>query len=210
MPAWNQPCVIRTLTIHAGAPPSCIRTYYFISLCKLDKERTWWRHQMETFSVLLALCEGNPPVTGGFPSQKSVTQSFDVCFDLHTAEQTIERRRWFEAPSRSLRRHCKDTKTKSTCSTLMANIYKVLEIQSASMKQLELNFYKMIVNSVRSSTLPNEHGWSMRDMSMMKPGSPNGDWPKSWPCSFVTDKRANKWTTKFNQPRSYKWLTIAK
>ena len=28
---------------------------------------TWWRHQMETFSALLALCEGNPPVNGGFP-----------------------------------------------------------------------------------------------------------------------------------------------
>ena len=26
----------------------------------------WWRHQMETFSALLDLCEGNPPVTGGF------------------------------------------------------------------------------------------------------------------------------------------------
>ena len=23
---------------------------------------TWWRHQMETFFMLLALCEGNPPV----------------------------------------------------------------------------------------------------------------------------------------------------
>ena len=30
--------------------------------------RLWWRHQMETFPLLLALCEGNPPVTGGFPS----------------------------------------------------------------------------------------------------------------------------------------------
>ena len=30
---------------------------------------TWWRHQMETFSALLALCEGNPLVTCGFPSQ---------------------------------------------------------------------------------------------------------------------------------------------
>ena len=29
----------------------------------------WWRHQMETFSALLAMYEGNPPVTGGFPSQ---------------------------------------------------------------------------------------------------------------------------------------------
>ena len=29
----------------------------------------WWRHQMETFSALLALCAGNSPVTGEFPSQ---------------------------------------------------------------------------------------------------------------------------------------------
>ena len=27
----------------------------------------WWRHQMETFYALLAFCEGNPSVTGGFP-----------------------------------------------------------------------------------------------------------------------------------------------
>ena len=38
----------------------------------------WWRHQMKTFFALPALCEGNPPVTGGFPSQRPVTRSFDV------------------------------------------------------------------------------------------------------------------------------------
>ena len=43
---------------------------------------SWWRHQMETFSASLALCEGNPPVTGGFPSQTPVTRSFDVFFYL--------------------------------------------------------------------------------------------------------------------------------
>ena len=37
---------------------------------------------METFSALLALCAGNSSVTGDFPSQKPVTQSFDVFFDL--------------------------------------------------------------------------------------------------------------------------------
>ena len=37
---------------------------------------------METFSASLALCEDNPPVTGGFPSQRSVTRRFDVSFDL--------------------------------------------------------------------------------------------------------------------------------
>ena len=35
---------------------------------------------METFSVLLALCEGNPPITGEFPSQGPVTRSFDAFF----------------------------------------------------------------------------------------------------------------------------------
>ena len=38
---------------------------------------------MEAFSALLALCAGNAPVTGGFPSQRPVTRSFDVFFDLY-------------------------------------------------------------------------------------------------------------------------------
>ena len=37
---------------------------------------SWWCHQMETFSVLLALCAGNSPVTGEFPSQRPMTRSF--------------------------------------------------------------------------------------------------------------------------------------
>ena len=43
---------------------------------------TWWRHQMENFSTLLALCAGNSPVNGEFPTQRPVTRSFDVFFDL--------------------------------------------------------------------------------------------------------------------------------
>ena len=38
----------------------------------------WWRHRMETFFALLALCVGNSPVTGGLPSQRQVMRSFDV------------------------------------------------------------------------------------------------------------------------------------
>ena len=37
--------------------------------------RTWWRHQMETFSALLVMC-------GEFPAQRQVTRGFDVFFDL--------------------------------------------------------------------------------------------------------------------------------
>ena len=44
---------------------------------------TWWRHQMETISALLALSEENPRVTGGFPLQRPVTRSFHVFCDLH-------------------------------------------------------------------------------------------------------------------------------
>ena len=41
-----------------------------------------WRHQMETFSALLALCAGNSPVTGEFPTQRPMTRNFDAFFDL--------------------------------------------------------------------------------------------------------------------------------
>ena len=37
---------------------------------------------METCSASLALCEGNPPVTVGFPSQRPVTLGFDDFVDL--------------------------------------------------------------------------------------------------------------------------------
>ena len=68
---------------------------------------TWWRHQMETFSALLALCGGNSLVTGEFPSQKPMTWSFGVFFDLRLNKRLgkPQRRRWFETPSRSLWRH---------------------------------------------------------------------------------------------------------
>ena len=68
----------------------------------------WWRHQMETFSALLALCEGKPPVTGGFLSQRPVTHSFDVFFDLRLNKWLSKqwRDQLFETPSPSLWCHC--------------------------------------------------------------------------------------------------------
>ena len=42
---------------------------------------SWWRHQMETFSALLATCAGNGSVPGEVPAQRPVTWSFDVFFD---------------------------------------------------------------------------------------------------------------------------------
>ena len=37
---------------------------------------------METFSASLAICVGNSPVPGEFPTQRPVARSFDVFFDL--------------------------------------------------------------------------------------------------------------------------------
>ena len=68
---------------------------------------TWWRHQMETFSALLAICAGNSPVTGELPTQSPVTRSFDVFFYLRLNKQFGKQSRgwWFETLSRPLWRH---------------------------------------------------------------------------------------------------------
>ena len=65
---------------------------------------------MEIFSASLTLCAGNLPVTGGFPSQRPVTRSFDIFFNL-----CLNKRRrkqswgwWFETLWRPLWRHCND------------------------------------------------------------------------------------------------------
>ena len=71
-------------------------------------ENLWWRHQMEAFSALLALCVGNSPVSGEFPAQRPVTRSFDVFFDLRLNKRLGKQSWvwWFETPLRSLWRHC--------------------------------------------------------------------------------------------------------
>ena len=85
--------------------------------------KAWWRHQMETFSVLLVLCAGNSPVTVELPSQRPVTRSFGVFFDLYPNKRLSKqsrrgsRRLWFETPPRSLWRHCNGTWPKQDIDT---------------------------------------------------------------------------------------------
>ena len=70
---------------------------------------SWWRHQMETFSVLLEVCAGNLPVTGEFPPQRPVTRSFDVFYDLRLKNNRLSKQSWgwwFETLSHPLWRHC--------------------------------------------------------------------------------------------------------
>ena len=62
---------------------------------------------METFSALLAICAGNSPVSGEFPTQRPVTRSFDVYFDLRPDKRLSKQSLgwWFETLSHSLWRH---------------------------------------------------------------------------------------------------------
>ena len=59
----------------------------------------------EKFTALLALWEGNPPVTGGFLSQRPVTRGFGVffylCLNKRLSKQSLSKqsRRWW---------HCDD------------------------------------------------------------------------------------------------------
>ena len=62
---------------------------------------------METFSALLAICAGNSPVPGEFPTQRPVTRSFHVYFDLSPNKRLSKQLWgwWFETQSRPLWRH---------------------------------------------------------------------------------------------------------
>ena len=66
-----------------------------------------WRHQMKTFSALLAHCAGNSQITGEFIAQRPVMRSFAVFFNLHLNKRLSEQPwgRWFEMPSRTLWRY---------------------------------------------------------------------------------------------------------
>ena len=63
---------------------------------------------MEIFSVLLAICAGNSPVSGEFPAQRPATRSFDVFFDLCLNKRLGKQLRgwWFETLYCPLWRHC--------------------------------------------------------------------------------------------------------
>ena len=73
-----------------------------------------WKHFPRYWSFV---CVGNSLVTGEFPSQRPVTRSFNIFFDLtlnkRLSKQSI--RPWFETPSGSLWRHCNVFMTYSNC-----------------------------------------------------------------------------------------------
>ena len=107
MPICFPDNIIEGLLIAIGYCPSTgyskgQKKWFFLNIL------SWWRHQMETFSALLAHCAWKSPVTGEFPSQRPVTRNFDVFHDLRMNKRLSKQSGgwWFKMVQRSLWRHC--------------------------------------------------------------------------------------------------------
>ena len=98
---WNYDVLLLMTVIYRHLWPNLRPWGHFSS-------STWWRHQMETFSALLAICAGNSPASGEFPAQRPVTRSFDAFFDLCLNKRLRKQSWgcWFETLSCPLWRHC--------------------------------------------------------------------------------------------------------
>ena len=105
---------------------------------------TWWRHQMEIFSALLAICAGNSPVPGEFPAQRPVTRSFDVYFDLRPNKGWVN-----NGEAGDLRRH------RAHCDVI-AMQYPV------SIKRHHLTSTDISIIKVRLSCWPPDHSRTQR------------------------------------------------
>ena len=80
-------------------------------MCRIHNcfpRESWWRHQMETFSALLAICARNSPVPGELPTQRPLTRSFDVYFYQRPNKRLSKQSGgwWFETLSCPFWRQC--------------------------------------------------------------------------------------------------------
>ena len=101
-----------------------LRHFILIRPLGYIKGNSWWRHQMETFSALLAICAGNSPVSGEFPSQRPVTRSFDIFFDPCLNKRLSKQSwgGWFETLSCPLWRQC-NVNSSIRCLHVLRNRY---------------------------------------------------------------------------------------
>ena len=97
--------------------------WYFIQIRNNQEQFPWYSasHVQPCPVIMVASSNGNifcvtgplcrdSPVTDEFPSQRPVTRSFDVLFDIRLNKRfgKQSRRRRFETPSRPLWSHCND------------------------------------------------------------------------------------------------------
>ena len=118
-----------------------------IHVLKLCWRNSWWRHQMETFSALLAICAGNSPVPGEFLAQRPVTRSFDVFFDLRLNKRLSKQSWgwWFETLSRPLWRHRNVPGGYNT--TVMEGNHAILNFEWCILIALVIMIYELCLSS---------------------------------------------------------------
>ena len=79
--------------------------YWSLNICNhfCDKLNLKLNHDdARTWTHITTLCEGNPPVSGTFPSQGPLMQSFDIFFDVSLRKQMAKSScQWFETPCHS-------------------------------------------------------------------------------------------------------------
>ena len=101
---------VLTLNFHSCLWKLYLKNQNCNGLMADETPSSWWRHQMETYSALLAICAENSPVTGEFTAQWPVVPSLNVFFDLRLNELFSKQSWgwWFETPSSPLWRHSND------------------------------------------------------------------------------------------------------
>ena len=97
---------------YTPGPWSILHDRHMYSGNSLDAETTYFLYAMPHITGLMLLTECLGLI--GFPSQRPMTPSFDVFFDLRPNKRLSKqsRRWWFETPSRSLWRHCNADKVR--------------------------------------------------------------------------------------------------
>ena len=89
-------CHLFSLAWSSGSPNIVMVLLWQHSCWAIKETMLWWRHQIDTFSTLLALCAGDSPFYPQNPSKRPMARSLDVSFDMKLLihRQTSRCRSW--------------------------------------------------------------------------------------------------------------------
>ena len=114
----------------------------------------WWRHQMESFSALLALCAGNSSVTGEFPNKGqwpgALMFSFICAWKItwvNNREAGDLRRHCAHCEVKAMKHHCGELKTKFKMAEEIS-LYLAVSSRSLSSRKPGTLFPKMASNEL--------------------------------------------------------------
>ena len=105
IPEQIRPKRIKTVSCTREQPSQGYKSSEWEYINSSLQERLMMTSSNGSISRVMALCAGNSPVTGEFPSQRPVTRSVDVFCDL-PLNKRLRWRQWFETTLLSSWRHC--------------------------------------------------------------------------------------------------------